>query len=316
MNYFRFSLEKYAGVKTRHFCPNPSCGKKEFTRYIDSNTGEYIHETVGICNRILNCGYHKTPKMFFNESNLTYNYYPVKTNLSQNTEKAISFVDEDLLIKSLQDKTKRCNLFKFLINYFDDKSVENTFRKYLIGMSKEWASSTMFWQIDRNKNIRAGKIMQYDCQTGRRDKNKFNWVKNVSLGKEMKQVFFGICLIDYFKEYKIGIVESEKTALICDLYFKEKIVWIASGGLQGITEEKIKDLIGREVIFFPDLSSTKSKNTALEIWTKKAENYSKKFKIRIQVNYYLEFFSSEAQKENKEDLGDFILNYISKIKTN
>lgn len=313
MNNFRFSLERYLGGNSRYVCPNPECGKKEFTRYIDNDTGEYIDETVGICNRIVNCGYHKTPKMFFSESNFTPNYYTIKRRASKRAETAISFVDEDLLLKSLQDENKRCNLFKFLINYFDQASVEYTFRKYLIGISQVWSRSTVFWQIDRNKNVRAGKIMQYDFETGRRDKYKISWLKDMSLGKEMQQIFFGIHLIDYFNDHKIGIVESEKTALICDLYFDEKIVWIASGGLLGITEEKIKDLLGREVVLFPDLSSKNSKNTAIKIWTDKAKKYADVYNINIQINQYLELISNDIQRENKEDLGDFILRNLSKI---
>ena len=37
----------------------------------------------------------------------------------------------------------------------------------------------------------------------------------------MRQVFFGLHLLELFKKYKIGIVESEKTALMCDLFFDE-----------------------------------------------------------------------------------------------
>ena len=65
-------------------------------------------------------------------------------------------------------------------------------------------------------------------------RDRFYWIKKDDSDKEMRQVFFGLHLLELFKNYKIGIVESEKTALMCDLFFDEKIIWLASGGLMGI----------------------------------------------------------------------------------
>jgi hypothetical protein len=65
-------LQKYKGISTRHTCPE--CGQKQsFTLYLDGNTNEPIHRTVGKCNRESKCGYHYTPKQFFidNPSSLT-----------------------------------------------------------------------------------------------------------------------------------------------------------------------------------------------------------------------------------------------------
>lgn len=50
MKQFKFSLEKYRGTSSRHICPN--CGKKEFVRYVNNETEEYLEEYVGKCNRI------------------------------------------------------------------------------------------------------------------------------------------------------------------------------------------------------------------------------------------------------------------------
>ena len=41
MKNYRFTLEKYRGIKSRYTCPQ--CGRKYvFTRYIDTETNQYI----------------------------------------------------------------------------------------------------------------------------------------------------------------------------------------------------------------------------------------------------------------------------------
>jgi len=123
----------------------------------------------------------------------------------------------------------------------------------------------------------------------------------------MRQVFFGIHLLNYFKNETVGIVESEKTAILCDLFFDEKIVWLAAGGLQGITERKMKDLKERRVILFPDLSAENSKIKAYDEWKKKAKIIGENLKMNIKINTYLNLYSSIEEQSNQEDLGDFIL---------
>src|SRR2546423_1332965 len=67
---YRYTLEKYKGKRTRHTCPN--CGvRKEFTRYLDTQTGDYLAKHVGRCNREVNCGYHYTPKQYFSDMQIT-----------------------------------------------------------------------------------------------------------------------------------------------------------------------------------------------------------------------------------------------------
>lgn len=312
MKQFRFSLEKYNGSKTRFHCPN--CGKKEFVRYIDNETGEYLNDDVGRCNRIEQCGYHFKPKQYFESKGKQFQYFTSK--VIRPIPKKISYIDENQLLDSLHSDSKKSNLYRFFANYFEEEKVMKVFKKYLVGVSNKWQDAIIFWQVDQQMKVRAGKIMHYDSDTGRRDKKKFYWIKNQFKNTEMKQVFFGLHLINYFKNYKIGIVESEKTAMLCDLFFDEKIIWLASGGMEGINERKLKDLIDREVILFPDLSSKNSKNPAYKSWKTKAEILGKKIKMNIKINNYLELFSCSSDKENQLDLGDFIIKQIQNSQIN
>ena len=65
---YRYQLERYRGRGTRYNCPQ--CGRKyTFTRYIDTHNGNtYVNERVGKCNRLDKCGYHYTPRQYFEDN--------------------------------------------------------------------------------------------------------------------------------------------------------------------------------------------------------------------------------------------------------
>ena len=59
-------LQPYKGKSTRHTCP--ACKDTySFTLYLDGNTAQPIHLTVGKCNHENKCGYHYTPRQYFND---------------------------------------------------------------------------------------------------------------------------------------------------------------------------------------------------------------------------------------------------------
>ena len=67
MNQYRFQLERYRGRGSRYVCPK--CRHKHsFTRYIDTYNNIYINDDVGKCNRLDKCGYHYTPRQYFEDN--------------------------------------------------------------------------------------------------------------------------------------------------------------------------------------------------------------------------------------------------------
>ena len=61
----RYSLQSYKGIATRHACPN--CGdKRSFAYYVDEENTP-LHPSVGRCNHESSCGYHYTPKQYFQD---------------------------------------------------------------------------------------------------------------------------------------------------------------------------------------------------------------------------------------------------------
>ena len=59
-------LQKYAGKSTRFTCPGCKT-PYSFTRYLDGETHQPIHPTVGRCNREIKYGYHYTPRQYLSD---------------------------------------------------------------------------------------------------------------------------------------------------------------------------------------------------------------------------------------------------------
>lgn len=140
------------------------------------------------------------------------------------------------------------DLVKFLLGQFGTETTEQMIEKYYLCGSTKNPGAVIYQQIDRDKKIRTGKIMEYDPETGMRS-GLIDWVHSYNEKYILKQCFFGEHLIGSGKP--IAIVESEKACLIMNKCVPD-YEWIASGGSNGLTYEKCKVLIGLDVTLFPD----------------------------------------------------------------
>src|SRR5258705_8982139 len=72
MSEHRYKLEPYKGMNTRYRCPSCQQKDKTFSPYIDMETGDHLHPSVGRCNRESKCGYHYTPKQYFQAIGISF----------------------------------------------------------------------------------------------------------------------------------------------------------------------------------------------------------------------------------------------------
>ena len=298
-------LEKYKGQSTRYTCPK--CGRKHsFTRYIDTETNIYIDEKVGICNRAINCGYHYSPKKFF-ENNPSYNQYPYTINSGRD---AINRVSTIIPIKQIDNKyllqtiSKPSHFLTFLFDNFPKEDVERVIKDYFIGGAMD--NGVVFWQIDSNLRIRTGKIMQYNPQTGKRVKSGVSWVHSemkkqnlLSDDWQLTQCLFGEHLLIKYPQKPIMLVESEKTSIIMSLY-EPSFNWMATGGLNNLTENKIYPIRKQQITAFPDLK-------CFELWQSKAERINLNTGSKIELSNILEERATKEDKELGLDIADFFL---------
>lgn len=318
MNGYRFHLQKYRpGSKTA--CPE--CGRKAcFTRYIDE-TGEIsFPDSVGMCDHIKSCGYHYSPKEYFRDNPAVkeklngqerFGDTPIVTKALAKPlperKPQISFLPSDWVEQSMR-RYDINPLYRYFTKVMGKENVDKLFSLYRVGTSKMWGGATVFWQTDRDGNVRAGKIMGYDAVTGHRIKEPFNqvsWVHSVRKVQDfrMKQCLFGEHLLSdtsaaIFSK-PVAIVESEKTALIAD-HFIPDFTWLATGGMHGcFNRETIQVLRGREVILFPDLKAT-------DEWRQRLPMLESVCR-RATCSDLLEKMATDEQRSQGLDIADFLL---------
>ncbi|HXL01353.1 MAG TPA: DUF6371 domain-containing protein, partial [Dysgonamonadaceae bacterium] len=251
-------LQPYTGKDSRKTCPK--CKRSHsFTLYLDGETGQPIHPTVGICNHRNSCGYSYSPRQFFIDNpqlrnSVNYSqrptgivapFTPIMPEPPQPPQPAglipIEYVDRSMSTGS--------DFVQFLKNRFatingSSQSIDEVCNSYRLGATRN--GDVIFWQIDIHGNVRTGKIMRYDPATGKRVHagGAINWVHNL-LKKDgtlpadfnLVQSFFGEHLLSAYPKKTIAIVESEKTAIIASLFMPE-YVWLAAGNINGLNIEK------------------------------------------------------------------------------
>src|SRR5690606_13827994 len=137
----------------------------------------------------------------------------------------------------------------------------------------------------------------YNKGTGK--KSKINWVHSILKieNYNLKQCLFGLHLLNSDKTKAIGIVESEKTAVIASIAFPE-FIWMATGGLRNLKTDIIKPLANRKVILFPDAGCYNE-------WSEKINDLPKN--IHYHMSELVEEKSTDEEKEEGWDIADYIL---------
>lgn len=306
MNDHRYILEPYRGMNTRYRCPGCQQRDKTFSLYIYTETGEHIAPSVGRCNRESNCGYHYTPKQYFQDNAAINRNTPLPKAYRQkpaiSIHKPVSYIPVEVFKGSL--KGHETNHFvKFLIDLFGVEVAAQLISRYFLATSKHWNGATVFWQIDKEGKVRTGKIMLYSPTTGKRVKEPFNhitWVHKALKQPvfQLRQCLFGEHLLQD-KTKPVAIVESEKTAVIASVYLP-RFIWLAVGSLTNLNAERCSVLKGRSVILFPDLNG-------FEKWNNKANELSNI--ARISVSDLLERKATEAEKKQGLDLADYLIRF-------
>ena len=301
-------MKPYKSREDRKECP--CCHVKGcFSQYIDTVGRIAFPPDVGRCNREHKCGYHYTPKQFFHD------HPDMKEELMDDAAilsptlptppqpKAERFFFPRSVMESSMSHYRENNFFLFLCSRFGEQAALELAGRYNIGTAKVRKGSCVFWQVDIRGRVCQGKVMFYDASTGNRSHEVHpTWAHTLMrIDKErVGQCYFGEHLLAESPDLPVGIVESEKSAIIASFYLPG-YVWLACGGKDGMFGKADLDIFkDRKVVLFPDLGMK-------ENWEGKAEKL-RRHGIEAHVFTYLEDHASQSEKERGLDIADYLLN--------
>ena len=254
---YKFNPKRNLNLTTP--CCNKSNKDGKFSTYID------LPEIYGYCH---SCG--KTtlpPTIFKDEKGVEYTWNKIQNKYEsieiplhsickgiakkeQYFAKDIKYIPESTIWRYFHTIPEN-NLLQYLCKTYGKEKVEDAKETYIIGTNKD--GGTVFWNINSNLKVQKSKITYYN-ENGKRTNHFKVPYKNED---GYYACLFGEHLIyDELKGRKtIILVESEKTAIVGYIHFPEYI-WVAYGGINGLTENKLKPLIGHAVLIVPDMSES------------------------------------------------------------
>jgi len=335
---YRYILEK---GRKKHYCPE--CGKKTFVLYIDTETGDYLPEQYGRCDRESKCSYHLNPyldgyaKAIWeqeqgNRSELPNIWKPKrKKTIPQPTPEPV-FFDFETFKQTLQPERYEKNTFIQNLFYrvqfpFEVDEVTKVIQLYRLGTVANGyrAGANTFPFIDIKGNVRAVQVKQFDEQnhtTGtdflhsiiekhhtRNNKPLPEWLEAYTKQDKRISCLFGEHLLSKYPNTKVYLFEAPKTAIYATLYFgfpeQSNTICLAVYNKSSFSFDKLKVLQGRFIYVFPDLS--KDGNTFKE-WETKAKEYENRLPgTRFIFSDLLEQLAPERDKSEGNDLADYLI---------
>jgi len=335
-NEYRYKLQK--GSK-KYTCPE--CSNKTFVRYIDTNTGSYLPEQYGRCDRESKCLYHLNPykdgysKTVF-EQERGENSGNGKPQLQMPRPKPapkheLVCIPFDVFAQTRQGYDQNVfiqNLLSRVPFPFEVKAIESVISQYNLGTvcNGYRTGAITFPFIDIGGNVRAVQAKKFDqanhttatdflhsiIEKHHMKKNEAlpEWLKAYKNNDKTVSCLFGEHLLNKYPFCPVALVEAPKTAVYCSLYFgfpeqPENLLWLAVYNLSSLNLDKCKALQGKDVYLFPDLSKD---GKAFELWSTKAKELSSLLPgTRFEVSDLLETLAQKELRQHGADIADVLI---------
>ncbi|OUR93980.1 hypothetical protein A9Q87_04550 [Flavobacteriales bacterium 34_180_T64] len=285
-------------TKRKRNLVTPCCNKTNKDGKFATYKG--LADNYGYCH---SCGTSSLPPTIYRDeignefcwNNITKKFEPTVLQLShknvlQNCNTNVTqsnittqYIDFGIVIRFLQNP-KENNLLRYLRTQYNNESVDKAKEMYYIGTSKD--RGIVFWNINSNKQTQKAKVSYFNSNGKRTNRFKAPY-KNEN---GYYSCFFGEHLITDNSQKQIVLVESEKTAIVCSIELP-KFTWLSYGGINGLTENKLKVLKGKNIIIVPDMSKN-----AVSIMTSKM-TYLNEIGIKAEIWDMTNGMSDEELKE-------------------
>lgn len=278
----------------------PGCGQKgEYKEYVYADTLQPVDPVEHLCGKCNHewC-YHLPPREWFSK-------HPdaIKREVEKIERKPMKpiVLPYDMVMKAMARGWKDCNFVRWFGTLPWPKAITREDIKAILiayHVSKTRDGRVIWWQVDEQKRVMAGKVMRYK-DDGHRVKESGNgntdWVHAMIRRKayggmchtnckdchnkaicpipadeyELHQCLFGQHLVNEAKNLKvIHVVESEKTALLMAMFddkFGDEHLWMACGGLSNLNPAILQPLKKYHIILYPDTNG-------IEKWNEKAKH--------------------------------------------
>ncbi len=335
-NEHRYILEK--GSK-KHYCPE--CNKKRFVKYIDTQTGDYLPDQYGRCDRESKCSYHLDPykdgystmiwKQEQGQNTSDWKPYRAKPQKKQYIKPKPVFIPVEVLNRTRSGYEKNVFIQNLLARVefpFEVPDIEKVISLYNLGTVQNGyqTGANTFPFIDIKNNVRAIQVKQFDKAnhtTGtdflhsiiekhhtRNNKPLPEWLQAYNNNEIKVSCLFGEHLLSKYPYNPIALVEAPKTAVYGTMYFgtpeqPENLLWLAVYNLSSLNLNKCQALKGRNVYLFPDLSKD---GKAFDLWSNKAKEIQSQLQgTFFTVSNLLEQLAPEQDKDKGNDLADYLI---------
>lgn len=274
---YRYSLDPSS---KKYICP--SCGHKRFVRYVDTETGEFLPDEFGRCDRENSCQYHKKPS-------------GEKTEFIAKPERIIPTVfPNGNSLNQFEKLDSEFHTFCRKIGITDDH-----LQKMKVGRSDKYTVFGLFNQDDRLVN---SKFIAYDDNGKRlRGENDFPFYMKAKEGTKFNRCLYGLHLFDSSKDSVI--VESEKSAVIGKWFYPD-LNWFATGGNHGAKFKHLEIFYGykNRIIYLSDNDQAGQENKTISHLQKLNE-----------VSKNVSILSPFSGKREGYDIADFLIESIGTI---
>lgn len=244
---------------------------------------------------------------------------PYKAPIMEEKPEVIDFIPAQYMLNSLRRYDEN-GFIVGLNRLFRQDAGSRVIKQYMIGTSIKYQDkgylSTVFWQVDVNESIRQCNVIMYNPETLKRSRDENmrpkkygQWISPEMKGKSLRCCFFGEHLLREHPQKDVCIVESEKTAIICSLFYPG-YNWLATSGTTGVQwKEKhpCEALKGRRVKLFPD-AGEKNGIKAYRVWCDIANSIAGMIDCKISVSDLIEKKATDQERADGWDLADYLIN--------
>lgn len=232
----------------------------------------------------------------------------------QEPPKQVEYIP-DSMVAAAHAHVAETSLYMFLCRYWPQSEVDRVMDLYRVGASKyvnpKGGRAVAYPHINNKGQCVDIKLMHLSPKTGKRKDADplYTWTEKDGTTKQISITWvlsamkkshlrapwcgFGSHLLSLRPGVPIGIVESEKSALILTLAYPERL-WIGTGGKPFFNEGMCAQFAGREIIVCPD-------RDGIGEWEVIAKSLPMADVIKIDTTI------SRYPGESKDDLADIVL---------